>query len=66
MTTLTSHEDTSAWFSTRLRALEPDVDGVEVTAVQRATCGVSRETWMVDALVTGGASHLAARVRGPP
>ena len=52
MTTLTSHDDTSAWFSTRLRALEPDVESVEVTAVRRATCGVSRETWMVDALVT--------------
>ena len=62
MTTLTSHDDTSAWFSTRLRALEPDVEGVEVTAVQRATRGrVARD---LDGGRAGHARHDDLRLQG--
>ena len=65
MTTLTSHEDTSAWFSTRLRALEPDVEGVEVTAVQHATAGCrGRPGWWTR--WSRAPRPPPAGVRGPP
>jgi aminoglycoside phosphotransferase (APT) family kinase protein len=44
--------DLTAWFSHRLPAVDAGVEEVEVKAVERATRGVSRETWLVDAAVT--------------
>jgi aminoglycoside phosphotransferase (APT) family kinase protein len=50
---LTDVAATSRWFEHRLPQADPGVQGVEVTQVQRVSRGVSRETWLLDALVHG-------------
>jgi aminoglycoside phosphotransferase (APT) family kinase protein len=51
MAPITSLDACSTWFTHRLDDLDPSARAVEVTAISRATRGVSRETWLVDALV---------------
>ncbi len=51
---LVSLADTTAWLTHRLGQLDVGVHRVEATSVRRASRGVSRETWLVDALVTTG------------
>jgi aminoglycoside phosphotransferase (APT) family kinase protein len=49
---LASAADVSAWFDHRLAAIDAGATAVEVMSVERAARGVSRETWLVDAIVT--------------
>jgi aminoglycoside phosphotransferase (APT) family kinase protein len=48
---LDSLADVSAWFSFRLPEVDASVRVVAATSVMRATRGVSRQTWLVDAQV---------------
>lgn len=49
---LTSLACTSAWLTHRLGELDASIDSVDVRSIVRAARGVSRETWLVDAVVT--------------
>lgn len=61
MSSLTDLARTTAWFRHRLAGVDPDVTSVDVGSVERVARGVSRETWLVDAVVVRAG---AARTEG--